>query len=171
MGISELSSALMNIVAKSIIKNLAISLKLDLRSWIHGAHGRSYLTTPIFLEQELLEDEASTLMFSGSRLTSQVGATLLLLNLCHTHGTSNLFISNLFSILSSSILPTINHLPKNNYQASKRLKQLGLDYEAVHLCPNNCILFCGEGICDLEECTQCKAPRYKKVAKAIARCL
>ena len=85
--------------------------------------------TPIFLEQELLEDEASTLLFSGSHLTS-LGATLLLLNLCHTHGTSNLSISNLFSILSSSTLPTINHLPKNNYQASKRLKQLGLDYEA-----------------------------------------
>ena len=31
------------------------------------------------------------------------------------------------------------------------------------MCPNNCMLFREEGICNLEECIQCKAPRYKKV--------
>ena len=39
--------------------------------------------TPIFSVHELLEDEASTLLFFGACLTT-LGATLILLNLCHS---------------------------------------------------------------------------------------
>ena len=90
---------------------------------LHGLVGDAQfqLARPIFSKQELLEDEAGTLLFFGSRLTN-LGATLLLLNVCHTHGTSNLFISNLFNILSCSILQAMSTLPKNEYLASKRLK-------------------------------------------------
>ena len=123
---------------------------------------------PIFSAHELLEDEANTLLFSGSCLTS-LGATLILLNLCHIHGTSNLFISNLFTILSSSMLLAVNNLPMNEYLASKRLKQLGLDYEAIYVCPNSCMLFYREGKSNLEACTECKALRFREWV--IARCL
>ena len=112
-------------------------------------------------EEVLLEDSARTLLFAGASLSS-LGATLILLNLCRTHGTSNAFISDLFKILACSILPLINTMPRSEYVASKKLKMMGLAYNAIHCCPNNCMLFRGEADKDLDQCRICDAPRYKK---------
>ena len=118
--------------------------------------------SPFISEQVILEDKVSILLFVGSQLTS-LGATLILYNLCQTHGTSNLFISKLFTILSCSILPVINTMPRLEHFAPKRLKSLGLMYKSIHACPNNCCLLRGEAKKDLKECPDCKAPRYKQV--------
>jgi hypothetical protein len=67
-----------------------------------------------------LQQSAQTLLFAGSRLSSLI-ATLLLLNLCRTHQRSNLFITELLTILSLSILPEINTLPRSEYLVSKIL--------------------------------------------------
>ena len=111
-------------------------------------------------EEALLEDSARTLLFAGASLSS-LGATLILLNLCRTHGTSNAFISDLFKLLAFSILPVVNTLPRSEYAASKILKKMGLAYDAIHCCPNSCMLFRGPGDKDLEKCRICDAARYK----------
>jgi hypothetical protein len=67
-----------------------------------------------------LQQSAQTLLFAGLRLSS-LTATLLLLNLCRTHQCSNLFITELLTILSLSMLPKINTLPRSKYLASKIL--------------------------------------------------
>ena len=112
-------------------------------------------------EEALLHDSARTLLFAGASLSS-LGATLIILNLCRTHGTSNSFISDLFKILAYSILPVVNTLPTSEYAASKRLKMMGLAYDAIHCCQNNCMLFRGPGDVDLENCRVCQAPRFKR---------
>lgn len=110
----------------------------------------------------MLDDTAHTLLFAGARLSS-LTATLILLNLCRTHGCSNAFVAELLTILSMSILPEVNTLPKTEYQASKILQKLGLSYEIIAVCPNNCMLFRGSVQEDLIACTVCHAPRFKRV--------
>ena len=109
-----------------------------------------------------LHHSAQTLLFAGSRLSS-LTATLLLLNLCRTHQCSNLFITELLTILGMSILPEINTLPRSEYMASKILRQLGLEYESIHMCPNNCLLFRGDINGALTAYSVSHAPRYRRV--------
>ena len=118
-------------------------------------------------EMEILEDAARTPLFAGAALTS-LSATLLLLTCLRTHNASNMLIDELFSLLKKSMLPGINSLPKSEYAASKILKQLGLAYETIHVCPgpNTCMLFRGGGNELLRQCSVCGAERYKTVGKS-----
>ena len=42
---------------------------------------------------------------------------------------------------------------------------LGLDYETIDTCPNNCMLFRGMDRRDLEVCSKCNALEYKKIGE------
>lgn len=117
-------------------------------------------------QTEFLTDRTSTPLFAGARLT-WLTATFLILNLCRTHGCSNLFITELLTILANSILPEVNLLPKTEYEASKTLKKLGYAYDAIHVCPNTCILFRVPQHDNLDQCTSCGAPRYKRVGDSL----
>ena len=62
-----------------------------------------------------------------------------------------------FSVLLevlNEILPNDNSFPKSMYEARKIMKLLGLDYEKIHACRNDCILYRNE----LENLSEC--PRY-----------
>lgn len=107
-----------------------------------------------------LHQSAQTLLFAGARVSS-LTATLVLLNLCRTHGTSNMFITELLTVLGMSILPELNTLPKTEYMASKVLRQLGLSYNIIHCCPNNCMLYSGEHNREVRNCSSCGAPRFR----------
>ena len=118
-------------------------------------------------QRELLESSATTPLYAGASLTT-LGATLILLNCLRTHGASNVLVNELFAILSKSVLPGINSLPTSEYHASKILKQLGLAYDTIHVCPGPkaCILFRGDQHKDLQQCPECGAQRFKQVGKA-----
>jgi hypothetical protein len=66
-------------------------------------------------------------------------------------------------MLHHNFLPKSSILPSSEYLASKALITLGLYYDCIHICPNNCMLFCGEGDGELQVCRVCQAPRYKAV--------
>lgn len=117
------------------------------------AHGRS-----------LLEECSRTLLFAGAILSS-LCATLLLFNLCKTHGCFNIFVTKLFAILAMSVIPEINTLPRTEYQALKLVWKLGLSNEAIYACPNNCMLFRGAQNASLRNCLVCQAPRFKHFGK------
>ena len=105
-------------------------------------------------------DIAATLpLYEGATL-SMLCATLLIVNCCKTHGVSNMFLNELLMLLSLSILPVGNCLPKTEYEASKILRQLGLAYNMIHACPKGCCLFRGE-LEDLEKCPVCESDRYR----------
>lgn len=105
-------------------------------------------------------DMAATLpLYEGSTL-SMLCATLLIVNCCRTHSVSNMFLNELLMLLSLSILPAGNCLPKSEYEASKILRRLGLQYNMVHACPNGCCLFKGD-LEDKENCPVCDKERYR----------
>ena len=110
-------------------------------------------------------DIAATLpLYEGSTL-SMLCATLLIVNCCKTHGVSNTFINELLMLLSMSILPLGNCLPKTEYEASKILRRLGLAYSMIHACPNGCCLFKGD-LEDVEKCPVCEHDRYRMCGRS-----
>ena len=110
-------------------------------------------------------DIAATLpLYEGSTL-SMLCATLLIVNCCKTHGVSNAFMNELLMLLSMSILPVGNCLPKTEYEASKILRKLGLAYNMIHACPNGCCLFKGD-LEDSEQCPVCEHARYRMCGRS-----
>ena len=110
-------------------------------------------------------DVAATLpLYEGSAL-SMLCATLLIVNCCKTHGVSNMFINELLMLLSMSILPQGNCLPKTEYEASKILRKLGLAYNLIHACPKGCCLFKGD-LEDVEKCPVCDNDRYRMCGRS-----
>lgn len=94
------------------------------------------------------------------RVACRLSASLLLLNLQSTHNVSNVFMDALFKLLGDHLLPAENTLPKSHDQAKSLLSQVGMEYHAIHACPNGCTLFWK----DLEaatECPTCEAKRYR----------
>jgi predicted DNA binding CopG/RHH family protein len=43
--------------------------------------------------------------------------------------------------LISDVLPENHKMPKDKYQSKKLLSRLGMDYEKIDVCDNNCMLF------------------------------
>lgn len=129
-----------------------------------GETSDRYQPTDVEFTAELMEESARVRLFAGSSLSS-LSATLLLLMCCRTHGCSTAFIDELFKLLSKSILPTTNSLPPSEYLASKTLRELGLAYKSIHVCPNSCMLFREEHEADTH-CAKCNAPRYRRVGKS-----
>ena len=58
-------------------------------------------------------------------------------------------------------------MPKDHYEAKKIVQDLGLGYEKIHACPNDCMLFWKQNV-NLEACPCCKASRWKTNEASIA---
>uniref|UniRef100_A0A2N9GCW6 Transposase-associated domain-containing protein n=1 Tax=Fagus sylvatica TaxID=28930 RepID=A0A2N9GCW6_FAGSY len=58
------------------------------------------------------------------------------------------------------LLPKGNLVPRSTYEAKIFLRDLGLSYEHIHACKNDCVLFWKENA-NLVECPVCKESRYK----------
>ena len=52
-------------------------------------------------------------------------------------------------------------MPKSQTEAKKTLATLGLDYEVIHTCPNDHVLF-GKELANEVLCPQCGASRYQE---------
>ncbi|CAL8118570.1 unnamed protein product [Prunus armeniaca] len=66
------------------------------------------------------------------------------------------------------MLPTDNCLPKDHRQAQKVLNGLGLGYEKIHACKNNCMLFYKEYE-TLDTCPICNKSRFKTSQNRMAK--
>lgn len=51
-------------------------------------------------------------------------------------------------------------MPKSIYEAKKTLCTLGMEYEQIHACPNDCILYRKDKV-DFDVCPVCYASRWK----------
>ena len=54
----------------------------------------------------------------------------------------------------------MNALPTSRDEAKKMISKLGLDYNVIHACPNDCILYRG-GYDNEEKCPKCGTLHYK----------
>ena len=69
-------------------------------------------------------------------------------------------------LLSQKLLPPTNVFPTSRDEAKKMISKLGLDYNMIHACPNDCILYRGEYE-SKERCPKCETPRYKDASGKI----
>lgn len=58
------------------------------------------------------------------------------------------------------MLPRGSNIPTSYHEAKKKLCDLGLEYESIHACENDCVLFWKENI-DADKCPAYDEPRYK----------
>ena len=108
--------------------------------------------------KDMLED-AEKPLYPGAK-HSKLSSLMRLYNVKGNYGWSDKGFSALLEVLAD-ILPNNNTLPMSMYEVKKTMKVLGLEYEKIHACPNDCILYRNE-FADLVECPNCGASRYKK---------
>ncbi|XP_024042011.1 uncharacterized protein LOC112099137 [Citrus clementina] len=104
--------------------------------------------------KNVLED-AEKPLYPGSK-HSKLSSLMKLYNIKGLYGWSDSGFSVLLEVLNE-ILPNDNSLPKSMYEARKIMKLLGLDYEKIHACRNDCILYRNE----FENLSEC--PRLKRM--------
>ena len=85
---------------------------------------------------------------------------------------TNTAFSAILKILAEAF-PDFNTLPKSYNEAKKLLKDLGLGYESIHVCYNNCVLFrknyAKHDNCPICGFSRCKDPERKKVPQKVLR--
>jgi hypothetical protein len=75
-----------------------------------------------------------------------------------------IWISNsAFSVivkLLAEAFPECNTLPKSYNEAKNLLKELGIGYDSIHMCFNNCVMF-RKQYAKLDDCPICGPSRWK----------
>ena len=87
-----------------------------------------------------------------------------LYNLKVRYGWNDISFSELLKTLKE-ILPPTNVIPTSMYEAKKTLGALGMNYEKIHACPNDCCLYRKE-YADAIECLECGESRWKHANNA-----
>ena len=108
---------------------------------------------------DTFKTHAETPLYPGCTSHTLLTAVLKLFNLKTRHGWTEKSFSELLQLLNA-LLPEDNVVPRSTYEAKKLLSDLGMGYEKIHACPNDCILY-REEYFSLTECPKCGIPRYK----------
>lgn len=109
---------------------------------------------------EKLVNDSETPLYGGCTKFTRLSVVLRLYNLKAANGWSDKSFTSLLELLND-ILPDGNVLPRRTYEAKKILCSMGLNYEKIHACPNDCILYRNEYE-SLDSCPECQESRYKK---------
>ena len=59
-------------------------------------------------------------------------------------------------------LPIDNDVPPSRSDAKPLLASMGMDYQRIHACQNDCVLF-GNEYADLDKCPHCKSKRFREM--------
>ncbi|KAI5334847.1 hypothetical protein L3X38_024980 [Prunus dulcis] len=106
-------------------------------------------------------------VYPGCRKYTKLSALVKLYNLKAKHGMSDVCFTELL-ILQGDLLPEGNTIPTSIYEAKKTLCALGLSYEKMHACPNDCILYRKEYE-DSTNCPTCGISRWKEGKDSILK--
>ncbi|TYK30539.1 hypothetical protein E5676_scaffold71G00030 [Cucumis melo var. makuwa] len=109
----------------------------NIKEMVEIAH-EQYSKDPSGFEK-LLNDTKKPL-YEGCKKFTKLSTLVKLYNLKVRHGWSNISFSELLKALKD-ILPSPNDLPTSMYEAKKTLGALGMKYEKIHACPNDCCLY------------------------------
>ncbi|CAL9000642.1 unnamed protein product [Prunus brigantina] len=106
-------------------------------------------------------------LYPGCRKYTKLSALVKLYNLKAKHGMSDFCFTELL-ILQGDLLPEGSTIPASMYEAKKTLCALGLSYEKMHACPNDCILYRKEYE-DSTNCPTCAISRWKEGKDSILK--
>ncbi|XP_056697520.1 uncharacterized protein [Spinacia oleracea] len=112
-----------------------------------------------FTFESLLNDSEKPL-YEGCTKYTRLSAIIRLYNVKASQGLTDIDF-NLILEVFKDMLPDDNVLPSRTYEAKKTLSLMGLPYEKIHACPNDCMLYRNQNE-SLESCSVCNASRYKK---------
>jgi len=91
---------------------------------------------------------------------TRLSVTLKLFSLKARNGWMDTSFTELLEMLKE-MLPENNSLPIRNYEAEKVLCPMGLEYQKIHACPNDCVLY-KEEFASLKACPTCGLLQFKK---------
>ena len=100
--------------------------------------GENYAVDDDAAYERLLE-QAEQELYQGSKC-SKLSFLLHLFHLNCMYGWSTKSFDMLLQLLST-VFPEIHSLPSSWSKCEQLLKDLGLEYEKIHTCPNDCILY------------------------------
>ena len=106
----------------------------------------------------LLKD-AEKPLYPGCRKFTKLFALIKLYNLKARFGWSDKSFSELLQMLGD-MLPLNNELPLSMYESKKTLNALGMEFQKIHACPNDCVLYRNE-LKDASLCPTCGTSRWK----------
>ncbi|KAL5158878.1 hypothetical protein HKD37_15G043257 [Glycine soja] len=90
---------------------------------------------------DTLQTDSKKPLYSGCKNSlTLLSAVLNLVNIKARYGWSDKSFSSLLQVVHD-MLPEENTLPKSYYQAKKILCPMGMEYQKIHACPNDCILY------------------------------
>ena len=122
----------------------------------------------------LLLKEMSSELYPGCKNYSTLNFLVKLMHLKVINKCSNHFFDGLLELLVDA-MPEGTMLPKSYYEAKAKLRSLGLGYETIDVCKDDCALFWKENA-DLESCPICGTSRWqdkggngKKIAHKVMR--
>ncbi|XP_021846453.2 uncharacterized protein [Spinacia oleracea] len=100
-------------------------------------------------------------LYEGCTTFSNLSFLLHLFHLkCMFHWSAASF-NKLVELLLDAF-PNIKEFPSSYYEGMKIMNDLGLGYEKIHACPNDCMLYWGE-FAEKTECHICHTSRWKNV--------
>ena len=88
-----------------------------------------------------------------------LSTVLSLVNVRARYGWSDKSFSSLLEVVHN-MLSEDYKLPKTYYKAKKILCPMGMEYQKIHACPNDCILYRHE-FQEMSKCPICGTLRYK----------
>lgn len=106
-------------------------------------------------------------LYPGCKSHSRLSFLLKLVHLKDLNHWSNKSFEMLLKRMKEA-LPSGDSHPATYYEAKKMLRDLGLGYESIHACVNDCVLFRNE-LEENDECPVCKESRWKEHKGKIKR--
>ncbi|XP_050109451.1 uncharacterized protein LOC126588404 [Malus sylvestris] len=128
-----------------------------------GDDGRPTMDSEAFKNYEKLLKNAKQELYLGCENFSVLTVIVELMHGKIKFGLSNKCFDYFFGVIKR-MLPKENCLPEDHKSAQKVLKGLGLGYEKIHACVNNCILFYTENK-QFDKCPVCNEPRFKMTSQ------
>ncbi|KAL6202088.1 hypothetical protein ACLB2K_025799 [Fragaria x ananassa] len=98
-------------------------------------------------------------LYPGCTKSTKMNGLVQTFNLKAKHGLSDSCYTDIL-ILFHTLLPDGNEVPGSVNLAKKTLSTLGMKYEKIDACPNDCILYIDLNV-DAKKCPSCNASRWK----------
>lgn len=105
--------------------------------------------------------EVDNELYPGCKKFSSLNFLVKLMHIKVLNRWTNKSFDMLLELLKDAF-PADTKIPSSHYEARKKLNDLGLGYENIHVCKHDCAIFWKENA-DLQNCPICKEPRYQMV--------
>lgn len=91
-------------------------------------------------EFKKLIDDAEKPLFPDCKKYSKLSTLVKMFKFKASIGLSDKAFTEMLTMFGD-MLPDCNELPPSFYEAKKTMTALGMGYEKIHTCPNDCILY------------------------------